>query len=46
MQYELSDEEIQVLVAGLNTIPVQGTDAMRKVIALEDKLKAAQEKKE
>ena len=40
MHVELSAEELVIILAGFKTIGVQGTDAMRKVVALEDRLVA------
>ena len=38
---ELSDEELSIIKAAFQTIQVQGTPVMRKVVALEDRLKEA-----
>ncbi len=44
---ELSDEELSIIKAAFQTIQVQGTPVMRKVVALEDRLVAeSQQKKE
>ncbi len=40
MQYELSDEEMTILLAGFQTMQIVGTGTARRVIALENRLVA------
>lgn len=44
MKLELTEEEVQLLLTIFESISAQGTAAMRKIVALEDKLKKETEK--
>ncbi len=39
MNFEFTEEEIQILIQILDSVSIQGTEAMKKVIALSEKLK-------
>ena len=39
MKFELTEEEVQLLIQVLESVSIQGTEAMKKVLALSEKLK-------
>ncbi len=43
---DLSKEEMQILISILEQVSVQGTETMKKVTAISDKLKKAVEEKD
>ncbi len=44
MNIKLTEEEVQILLSILEQVGIQGTEAMRKVADISDKLKKAAEK--